>query len=114
MKKAICAGIVPVLNDICTKLGIESTSIRGETRKLGNGARVQHIWNIVNIDGLPKHFDVVYGIYNREKGMNPLDYCLISDETLQQIGPHCNYDTKIFTNNTIKNKVVERPPLGHQ
>lgn len=34
--------------------------------------------------------------------MNPLDYCLISDETLQQIGPHCNYDTTIFTINTIK------------
>ena len=102
LKKTICTGIVPVLNDICTKLSIESTSIIGKTKKLDNGARVHHIWNIVTIDGLPKHCDVVYGIYNREKGMNPLDYCLISDETLQQIGPHCNYDATIFTKNTIK------------
>lgn len=102
LKKTICAGIVPVINDICTKLGIESTPIRGETRKLENGNRVKHIWNIITIDGLPKHYDVIYGIYNREKGMNPLDYCLISDETLQQLGPHCNYDTTVFYNNTIK------------
>ena len=33
LKKTICAGIVPVLNDICTKLGIESTSIIGKTKK---------------------------------------------------------------------------------
>lgn len=52
---------VLVINDICTKLGIESTSIRGETRKLENGNRVKHIWNIITIDGLPKHYDVIYG-----------------------------------------------------
>ncbi len=102
LKKTICSGIAPVINDICSKLGIESTSIRGETRELENGTRVKHIWNIVTINGLPKHFDIVYGIYNREKDMNPLDYCLINDETLQQLGPHCNYDTTIFANNSIK------------
>lgn len=102
LKKTICAGIVPVINDICAKLGIESTSIRGETRKLENGARIQHIWNTVTINGVSKHFDVIYGIYNREKGMNPLDYCLISDEILQQLEPHCNYDAMILNNNFIK------------
>lgn len=102
LKKTICAGIVPVINDLCKRLSIESTSIRGETKKLENGARVQHIWNIVTIDGVPKHYDVIYGIYNREKGMNPLDYCLISDETLQQLGPHCNYDATVLNNNSIK------------
>lgn len=101
-KKTICAGIVPVINDICAKLGIESTEIRGETRKLESGARVQHIWNIITINGIPKHFDVVYGIYNREKGINPLDYCLISNETLQQLGPHCNYDITVFVNSSLK------------
>lgn len=102
LKKTICSGIVPVVNDICTKLGIESTSIRGETKELKNGVRVKHVWNIVTIDGLPKHFDIIYGIYNREKGLEPLDYCLISDETLQKIGPHCNYDNAIFVNNFIR------------
>lgn len=102
LKKTICSGIVPVINDICTKLGIESTSISGETRELDNGTKVKHIWNIITINGLPKHYDVIYGIYNREKGMNPLDYCLISDEALQQLGPHCNYDTTIFADNSIK------------
>lgn len=66
------------------------------------GAIVQHIWNIVTINGLSKNFDVIYGIYNREKGKNPLDYCLISDEILQQLGPHCNYDATAFANNSIK------------
>lgn len=45
--------------------------------------------------------EILYGIYNREKEMNPLDYCLISDETLQQLGTHYNYDTTVFYNNTI-------------
>ena len=102
LKKTICAGIVPVINDICAKLGIESASIIGETRKLENGARVQHIWNIVTINGVSKHLDVIHGIYNRENGVNPLDYCLISDEALQQLGSHCNYDAMVLNNNSIK------------
>ncbi len=66
------------------------------------GARLKHVWNVITIDGLHKHLDVTYGIYNREKGMNPLDYCLISDETLQQLSPHCNYDETIFNNKSLK------------
>lgn len=102
LQKAICSGIAPVVNDVCTKLGIESKSIIGETRELENGSRVKHVWNIITIGGVPRHFDVVYGIYNKEKGIDSLDFCLINDETLQQLGPHCNYDTTIFANNSIK------------
>lgn len=102
LRKTICSGISPIINDICMRLGIESKSLEGETREIANGVRVKHVWNIVFIDGTPKHFDVIYGIYNREKGRNPLDYCLIDNETLQQLGPHCNYDATIFSNNSIK------------
>lgn len=102
LKKTICSGIVSVVNDICSKLGIESSSIVGETRELENGARLKHVWNVIMIDGLHRHLDVIYGIYNKEKGMNPLDYCLISDETLRQLGPYCNYDDTLFNHKPLK------------
>lgn len=102
LKRSVCAGLAPVVNDICAKLGIESTSIYGETKILKNGSRCKHVWNVIKINGVPSHLDVVYGIYNREKGMDPFEFCLISDEKLRQVGPHGNYDTKIFDNAPTK------------
>lgn len=102
LKKTICSGIVPVVNDLCSRLGIEAFAIRGDTRELENGSRLHHIWNVIMIDGVPKHFDVVYGIYNREDGKDPFEFCLVSDEELQQVGPHCNYDTSLVKNSTKK------------
>lgn len=95
--KTICAGIAPVVNDICIKLGIESQLIYGETRVLENGARLKHVWNVISINGNNKHLDITYGIYNKEKNMNPLDFFLVDDNNLKQIGPHCNYDNTLFT-----------------
>lgn len=100
--KTICSGIAPVVDDICIKLGIESQLIYGETRLLENGARLKHVWNVISIDGKNKHLDITYGIYNKEANMNPLDFFLVDDTYLREIGPHCNYDDAMFANNLKK------------
>ena len=102
--KGICAGIAPVMNDICKKLNIEYQQLFGNTREIvdndGNqiGACVAHTWNAVNLDGTYKHLDVVYGIYSKNEGKDPLKYFMIDDESFKKMAPHHNYDESIFSN----------------
>lgn len=101
LKKAICSGLSPFLASILKRLNIECHLIRGETRELESGIRLKHMWNVVLINGEYRHIDVTYGIFNKESGEDPLKYFNLSDEELQKIGPHTNYDYSAFKEKTL-------------
>lgn len=95
LNRAICSGLSSFFADLCQRLNIKCELIRGETRILDNGSHLKHMWNVVFCNGEAKHVDVTYGIFNKEKGEEPLKYFFISDEELKELGPHDNY---IFPN----------------
>ena len=90
----ICAGISEAFEDISKKMGIYCRIINGNTRVINesNGARLGHCWNVLDTPQGEKHIDVTYGIFNRDKKQNSLDFFNITTEQLKLIGPHCNFD----------------------
>ena len=95
--KGICAGIAPMIDDICSRLGIESKAINGVTKIIDSekGTRLQHVWNIVKIGDEYKHLDLVYALYNLEDGNDPHDYFLVDDEKLSAVVPHSYNEDQI-------------------
>ena len=95
--KGICEGIAPMIDDICSRIGIESKVITGVTKIIDSekGTRLQHAWNIVKIGDDYKHLDLVYAMYNLEDGKDPYDYFLVDDEKLSSVVPHSYYEDQI-------------------
>lgn len=101
LKKAICSGLSTFLEDVLKRMNIECYLIKGNTRTLDNGASLKHMWNVCVINGVSYHVDVTYGIFNKEKGENPLEFFLIRDDELQEQGPHNNYDFTPFEGKSL-------------
>lgn len=93
----ICAGIALLIDDVCSRLNIESKDIYGRTRPIeeGNAVKTQHVWNLIRINDEYKHLDLVYALYNLEDGRDPYDFFLIDDEKLKAIAPHCDYEDQL-------------------
>ncbi|MEE3343440.1 MAG: hypothetical protein VZS44_05070 [Bacilli bacterium] len=87
-KKSICDGISNAFKDICEKIGIKCEVLEGTTT-------IQHGWNLVSVNGEPKHIDITWGIFNKE--YNYMKYFLMSQEEIM------NSHVKIINNEQYKN-----------
>ena len=109
--EAACEGYSKAAKMLFDMAGIESMTVRGES--IGNGETVEHMWNIVNIDGEYYNFDCTWNdpvSSGSEKEISSIAdriadsekryrYFNLSDEMIK--------DTHIPENNTVKCTATE-------
>ena len=94
LKIGICEGIAKVFEDIANMIGISCKTINGKTKIINEetGVRLGHCWNMIHTQDGEKHIDVTYGIFNKDKKDDEMNYFYLSSDELKQIGPHCNFE----------------------
>ncbi len=97
LNKGTCSGIAHAFADICDSLGIKNSFVSGKTKLIDQKKQVylQHIWNVIQLDNQKGHVDVTYAILNRDQGFDQECFFFLTNEELQEVGPHHAFDEEI-------------------
>jgi transglutaminase/protease-like cytokinesis protein 3 len=73
-RKGVCSGYAYLFKELCENVGVTSEIVHGYTKKYTTGQKnnkVNHTWNVVNIDGSWKLLDITWA--SREDNSNLLN-----------------------------------------
>ncbi len=73
----VCEGISKTVKLMLDRLGIESIVAIGSE----NEDHLRHAWNMINLHGKMKHYDLTFDLSRREKGLKP-KYASMTDEAI--------------------------------
>lgn len=86
LKQGVCAEYAPYIKKYCDDLGIKCEVVDGQ-------GTVSHVWNLININGEPRHLDLTNAIFIRDGyGDNPAkakpqDWYMATTEAIYRMQP---------------------------
>ena len=81
---AVCEGIAKAFKYLCDKSGLYCTLIIGQSIFAQTGTKVEHAWNLVEVDDGLAHIDVTWDINaTTASSFNRYDYFCIADEDVK-------------------------------